>query len=207
MTTKTDDNPETEPSEAEQRELGAGEDPMATEDERRDVEREEVPEKTEQRGTGFDIYGSVRIRYRDQGNVNEWQDGSSRIGANVEWRIFEESFVYVRYEAGFNVLTGLDDLVNPGEKAGEKFDQTVFKRLLYTGIDTPHVNYVVGKNWSTYYKVSYFTDRFMGTGGSASGTYNAQTMVARPGRGEPTKLFKRTFPLISCRSAGSSLLS
>ena len=186
--TKTDDKPEPEPSEAEQRELGANEDPMATADERRKVERADVPDKTEQRASGFDIYGSVRIRYRDQGNVREWQDGSSRIGANIEWRILEESFVYVRYEAGFNVLTGLDELTNPGEKAGETFNETVFTRLLYTGIDTPLVNYVVGKNWSTYYKVSYFTDRFMGTGGSASGTYNAQTDggPTGPGRADNT---------------------
>ncbi len=193
--TKTDDKPETEPSEAEQRELGANEDPMATADERHDVEREEVPEKAEQPGTEFDIYGSVRIRYRDQGNVNEWQDGSSRIGANIEWRILEESFVYARYEAGFNVLTGLDELVNPGEKTGEQFSETVFTRLLYTGINTPHVNYVVGKNWSTYYKVSYFTDRFMGTGGSASGTYNAQTDGGPTGPGRADKTLQTHFSI------------
>ena len=107
---------------------------MATEDERRDVEREKAPEKTEQRTSGFDIYGSLRIRYREQENIDEWQDGSSRIGANVEWRVFEESFIYVRYEAGFNVLTGLNDLVNPGEKAGEQFNEDcvgVFQAFLF----------------------------------------------------------------------------
>jgi hypothetical protein len=59
---------------------------------------------------------------------------------------------------------------------------------VYAGVDTPRVNYIVGKNWSTYYKVSYFTDRFMGTGGSASGTYNAQTDggPTGPGRADRT---------------------
>jgi hypothetical protein len=193
--TKTDDKPATETSEAQQRELEANEDPMATAEEKRKVERTDVAEKTEQRGTGFDIYGSVRIRNRYQDNVNEWQDGSSRIGANIEWRVFEESFIYARYEAGFNVMTGLNELVNPGEKAGEKFNQSIFTRLFYTGIDTPLVNYVVGKNWSTYYKVSYFTDRFMGTGGSASGTYNAQTDGGPTGPGRADKTLQTHFSI------------
>lgn len=185
---KASDEPLDAPSDAEQRVLGSNEDPMANERARLDVERTEKPGKVEERQTGFDIYGSLRIRYRDQENVREWQDGSSRIGANVDWRISSESFLYMRYEAGFNVLTGLDELVNPGEKAGEKFDQTIFTRLFYIGIDTPHVNYIVGKNWSTYYKVGSFTDRFMGTGGSASGTFNAQTDggPTGPGRADST---------------------
>ena len=192
---ETTDESEDVASEAEQRELGSDEDPMATEDARREVERAEEPEKTEQQKSGFDVYGSARIRYRSQENVNEWQDGSSRIGANVEWRVTPESFLYVRYEAGFNVLTGLDELVNPGEKTGEQFNETVFTRLLYTGVDTPFVNYVVGKNWSTYYKVSYFTDRFMGTGGSASGTYNAQTDGGPTGPGRADKTLQTHFTI------------
>ncbi len=182
------DEPGDLPSEAEQRELESNEDPMAGDDARRDVKRKEVTEDTDQRQTGFDVYGSARIRYRYQDNVNEWQDGGSRLGAEFDWRIFPETFLFVRYEAGFNVLTGLNELVNPGEKQGEVFNETVFNRLYYVGVDTPHVNYVVGKNWSTYYKVSYFTDRFMGTGGSASGTYNAQTDggPTGPGRADNT---------------------
>lgn len=185
--TKPDEKPEAEASKAEERELGANEDPMASDDEIREVERKDIPEKAEHPGTGFDIYGSVRIRYRHQDNIDEWQDGSSRIGANIEWRVLEDSFIYARYEAGFNFLTGLNELANPGEKTGEQFNETVFTRLLYTGINTPHVNYVLGKNWSTYYKVSYFTDRFMGTGGSASGTYNAQTDGGPTGPGRADK--------------------
>jgi outer membrane protein N len=189
---KTIDAPDSDLSEAEQRELGSDEDPMANEEARRDVEREDE-EKTHR--TGFDIYGSARIRYRTQANVSEWQDSSSRIGANVDLRIFQQSFVYARYEVGFNALTGLESLVNPGEKAGEQFSETVFTRLLYAGVDTPHVNYIFGKNWSTYYKVSYFTDRFMGTGGSASGTYNAQTDGGPTGPGRADKTLQTQFSI------------
>ena len=74
------------PSEVEQRELGADEDPMAVSDAQRDVQREEESEGAPERTTGFDVYGSIRIRYREQGGANPdcrmavraW--GSSRIG-------------------------------------------------------------------------------------------------------------------------------
>ncbi|MFA9420998.1 MAG: hypothetical protein ACERLB_12680 [Gammaproteobacteria bacterium] len=183
------------PSEAEQRELGATEDPMATDQVRQDIEREVEPSETEQRRSGFDIYGSLRIRYRKQENLSEWQDGGSRIGTHIEWRVLPKSFLYVRYEAGFNLLTGLEGLANPGDKAGGQFTDTVFTRLFYTGLDTPVVNYVLGKNWSTYYKVSFFTDRFMGTGGSASGTYNAQTDGGPTGTGRADNTLQTHFSI------------
>jgi outer membrane protein N len=192
---KTVDAPDSEVTEAEHRELGSDEDPMAAEEARRDAKREEESDEEEKQQSGFDIYGSVRIRYREQDNIDEFQDSSSRIGANVELRVLRESFVYARYEAGFNVLTGLEGLVNPGEKAGEQFSETVFTRLAYVGVDTPHVNYIFGKNWSTYYKVSYFTDRFMGTGGSASGTYNAQTDGGPTGPGRADKTLQTQFSI------------
>ena len=53
------------PSEAEQRELGADEDPMTASDAQRDVQREEEADGEPERTTGFDLYGSFRIRYRD----------------------------------------------------------------------------------------------------------------------------------------------
>ena len=39
------------------------------------------------------------------------------------------------------------------------------------------------KSWSTYYKVAGFTDRFAGTGGEASGAYNAGTDGGATGTG------------------------
>ena len=181
------------PSEAEQRELGSDEDPMAADRARREVERVEEPVVEKKRTTGFDVYGSARIRYRSQDTVEEFQDGGSRIGADVEWRVTPETFVYGRFEAGFNLLTGIDELTNPGEKAGEEFSDTIFRRLGYVGLDNPVVNAVFGKNWSAYYKVSFFTDRFMGTGGSASGTYNAQTDGGPTGTGRADRTLQSHF--------------
>jgi outer membrane protein N len=174
----TSDAPDDDSSEAEQRELQANENPMPAAQEKRE----------EERPSGLGIYGSLRVRDRYQAGASEWQDGGSRIGADIDWHVFGKSDVYARYEAGFNVLTGLEKFSNPGEYAGQNFGDTFFTRLLYIGVDASHVNLVAGKNWSTYYRVSYFTDRFMSTGGSTSGTYNAQTDggPTGPGRADST---------------------
>jgi predicted porin len=55
--------------------------------------------------------------------------------------------------------------------------------LLYVGYESPNLFLVFGKTWSVYYKVSSFTDRFAGTGGQASGTYNARTDGGYTGTG------------------------
>lgn len=174
---------EVTPTEAQQRELEASEDPLKADQQQRKIERAEdaakpdvvtkKPEATK-RTTGFDIYGSLRVRYRDQGTEREWEDGGSRAGGQFDWQFKGGSYVYARYEAGFNVLTGLEELSNPGER-NEEFKDTVFTRLQYVGIESPVVSAIAGKNWSTYYQVAGFTDRFQGTGASASGTYNAQS--------------------------------
>lgn len=185
--------PEDVPSAAEQRELGGNEDPMAADEARREVERveEEKPADVRpERPTGFDVYGSIRIRYRDQGNEEGLQDGGSRAGSDIEWRFREDSYVIARYEAGFNILTGVDRVADPGTTNGEEFKDTVFTRLAYAGLDTPAVNAVGGKNWSPYYKVSGMTDRFEGTGGSASGTYNAQTDGGPTGTGRADRMLQ-----------------
>ena len=162
------------PSDAQQRELGADEDPLATSQAKRDAERAEEKPAAQQRTTGFDIYGSLRIRYRNQGGESEWQDGGSRMGADVDWQFRRGYYLFARYEAGFNLLTGVDELTQGGT-SGEEFGDNAFTRLAYAGLDAPGVTAVAGKNWSTYYEVAAFTDRFMGTGGDASGAFNAQT--------------------------------
>ena len=50
-------------------------------------------------------------------------------------------------------------------------------------METPELIASFGKTWSTYYQVTGFTDLFDSTGGSASGTYNAQTDGGPTGTG------------------------
>ena len=188
------------PTNAEKRELGGNEDPMAADKARRKEERADEEEKTAvktapERTTGIDLYGSIRVRCRGQEGSREWQDGGSRAGADLEWQFRPKSYLYARFEAGFNVLTPIKNLTNPGENVEEEFEDTVFTRLWYAGLDSPVVNAVAGKNWSTYYKVSGFTDRFMGTGGSASGTYNAQSDGGPTGSGRADDRFRALLDL------------
>jgi hypothetical protein len=63
------------------------------------------------------------------------------------------------------------------------------------GIDAPVVSAVVGKNWSTYYKVGHFTDRYMGVGGNASGIFNAQTDGGPTGTGRADRTIQSQLSL------------
>ena len=151
---------------------------MSASDVHRDVQREGEAEGEPERSTGFDFYGSVRIRYRDQEGRSGLQDGGSRMGGEADWQFTPGSFLIGRYEMGFNLLTGL----NPDRVRGQ-FRNTIFTRLFYVGLDAPNANLIVGKNWSPYYKVSGFTDRFQGAGGRGVGTYNALTDGGPTGTG------------------------
>jgi hypothetical protein len=162
------------------RELGAEEDPMA----RQQSEYIETPEEAIAQPDELRLYGSLRIRYRDTDAGSLWGDGGSRFGVSGRWQFKPETWLIGRGEAGFNLLDTADLLFNRGDRPpGTKFGDEVFLRLLYLGIETPEMNVSAGKNWSTYYRVSSFTDRFQGTGASASGTYNAGTDGGYTGTG------------------------
>lgn len=81
-----------------------------------------------------------------------------------------------------------------GEETGEIRD-SVFSRLGYVGLGTPLGIVVAGKNWSTYYEVAKLTDRFMGTGASASGIFNAQTDGGPTGTGRADKTLQSKLSL------------
>ena len=85
-------------------------------------------------------------------------------------------------EAGFNLANDLDLFLNPKARSGDS-DKDVFLRLGYVGLEIPDLIAAFGKNWSTYYQIAGFTDRFESTGGSASGAFNAQTDGGNTGTG------------------------
>ena len=166
--------------EVRERELGAGEDPLAQEQ----SELAETPEAVIAEPDALQLYGSLRIRYRDTGAGTFWGDGGSRFGVSGRWQFKPKTWLIGRGEAGFNLLDTADLLFNRGDRPpGSKLGDEVFLRLLYLGIETPNINVTAGKNWSSYYRVSSFTDRFQGTGASASGTYNAGTDGGYTGTG------------------------
>ena len=162
------------------RELSAEEDPLA----RQRSELAETPEEIIAEADEFRLYGSVRLRYRDTDAGSVWGDGGSRFGVSGRWQYKPKRWFFGRAEAGFNLLDTADLLFNRGDRpAGRHFGDEVFLRLFSVGIETPDVMLLAGKNWSTYYRVSSFTDRFQGTGASASGTFNAGTDGGYTGTG------------------------
>ena len=183
--------PAPEPDNARERELAADEDPL----EQQKSEAEERKEDQLQPGN-FGLYGSVRVRHRWVGSEKIWSDGGSRIGATGSWRFNPAFKVFGRAEAGFNLLDQIDFLLDRGDRPqGQKFGDTLFLRLLYAGFESPGTVVTLGKNWSTFYRVSSFTDRFQGTGGSASGTYNAGTDGGYTGTGRADRALQARFAI------------
>jgi predicted porin len=171
-----------------ERELSAEEDPLAkTEAEKRQRDKGWYDEPDNLR-----VYGSARIRYRDTGEGSLWGDGGSRIGVVGNWQVVPKRWLFGGFEAGFNLLDRVDQLIDSGSASGENKDD-IFTRLAYVGIEGPRVFLTVGKNWSTYNKVASFTDRFEGTGGSASGVYNAQTDGGQTGTGRADGVLQTRF--------------
>jgi predicted porin len=162
-------------SDSEQRELGASEDPDNLSSVQRDAQRQKDVYGEPVRAAGFDIYGSLRLRNR---KGSEREDGGSRAGLGVESSSHRNSYLFARYETGFDMLSIIG--ANEGD---EDFHDTLSKRLSYVGLDTPSIDLTAGKNWSSYYEVGGFTDRFSSTGGTTSGVFNANTDGGPTGTG------------------------
>lgn len=162
--------------ESAQREVEASEVPMAEQE----ATTLETPEPSVIREKVFDVYGSLRLRLRNSDDSFNLTDGGSRIGVDAEYPMLPRIKVFGRAEVGFNLLSELDllDAKNwpPEDQEGNSF----FKRLLYAGFETPGYFLVYGKNWSAYYKVADFTDRFAGTGGMHTVPTMRARMVAQP---------------------------
>ena len=179
--------------ESELRELQANENPEAVEAEKRKAQRQETVQPTPPLRE-LEVYGSARIRLRTQSERSEWQDGGSRAGAKLNWEVSDKSFVFGRAEVGFNLLDGFAELTNPGE-VSEDFEDSIFERLLFLGFDAPIGQGLFGKNWSPYYSVAEYTDRFVDAGGSASGAFNADTDGGPTGTGRADKALQTDFDI------------
>lgn len=171
------------------REMDAGSDvsrkEVKSEEEEPRFEREkEVPKPEVKEPFKGNIYGSIRLRYRSTDAGSILGDAGSRVGLEGDLRVAQDSWVYARLEAGFNVLDELDQLLSPGGSSGEsQAGETLFPRLYSIGIETPVIVASFGKSWSSYYKISNFTDRFDSAGSSAVGTFNANTDGGATGTG------------------------
>ena len=160
------------------RERDAEEDPLA----QRQADRVDRYDEWEDEPSDVELYGSARVRYNAQSGNSGWNDGGSRLGLHGQWQFRPRSWLFGAAEAGFNLSDQLDQLLNPKARSGDP-DEDVFLRLGYVGLEIPDLIAVFGKNWSTYYQIASFTDRFDSTGGSASGAFNAGTDGGNTGTG------------------------
>jgi len=173
---------------AREREQEASEDPLA----QRQIDKVDQPDEIKrEKDLILNGYASLRYRYRRYEGESIFGDSDTRAGGGVSWRFHENWRVFANAEIGISILDEVDALLNPKGGTGEKgLGDTVFRRLSYVGIETPRTTWTLGKNWSTYYQVSYYTDRFQGTGGRASGTYNAGTDGGATGTGRADQVLQ-----------------
>lgn len=169
-------------TEAEERELEASEDPHNIANTNREKQRDIEEKGIAARELGLEIYTSLRLRNPEKRGV---EDGGSRAGLGLEIPLFEKSYVFARYEAGFDTVSAFED-----DEDDTNFKETVFKRLGYVGLDVPTTDVIIGKNWSTYYHVGAFTDRLTNTGGDGSGVFNADTDGGATGTGRADAVFQ-----------------
>lgn len=170
---------------ARQRERTAEEDPLA----QRQSDRVDRVDEWLAEPDRIEFSASARVRYNVRDGESIWGDGGSRAGLSGQWQFRPGSWLFGRAEAGFNLLDQLGVDLNPKGRP-KQIDDEVFARLLYAGIETPDLIAIVGKNWSTYYQVAGFTDRFESTGGSALGVYNAGTDGGNSGTGRADRVLQ-----------------
>jgi predicted porin len=177
-----------EQEQAREREQEVSEDPLA----KRQIDKVDQPEEVKkEKDLLLNGYASLRYRYRRYEGESIFGDSDTRVGGGVSWRFKENWRVFANAEIGISILDEVDALLNPKGGTTEKgLGDTAFRRLLYVGLETPRNTLTLGKNWSTYYQVSSYTDRFQGTGGRASGTYNAGTDGGPTGTGRADQVLQ-----------------
>jgi len=138
----------------------------------------------------FSFYGSLRMRYRSTDIESLLGDGGTRVGTDGAWQFIPEYWLLGRFEVGFKIFDHLDQIIDPGSQGNGTIVDDIFLRLAYVGVEFPKAFLTYGKNWSTYYQVASFTDRFQGTGGDASGTFNAGTDGGSSGTGRADQVWQ-----------------
>lgn len=174
------------------REKEASEDPLA----QRQTEKIDNPVLHEIMPNKFSAYVSMRLRHRETKTKSFLGDAGSRIGMHAEIQTIPEYWLLGRLELGLNLFDKLGLILDPGglDNSGDKED--IFLRLGYVGVEVPYGFLTYGKNWSTYYQVASFTDRFQGTGGTASGTFNAGTDGGPSGTGRADNVWQTRINIV-----------
>lgn len=139
---------------------------------------------------GLWFYGSGRIRTTVSDGELRISDNRSRVGIYGYKFLRQDLEIFSRIELGTDLGGQIDDLLVPPENPRDAGDGSFFLRVGFVGVATRWGELSVGKQWSTYYDVSGFTDRFAVFGATASGTYNAGTDGGGSGTGRVDRAVK-----------------
>lgn len=128
---------------------------------------------------GFRLYGSLRGQVATYEEAVELQGNASRVGFRLTRDFFDSGIqVFGQYEMGIRLIDNIRSFNVRGNQGGlgvlEFGSQSdpLFTRLGFLGLDFGKYGILTaGKQWSTYYDVSGYTDNFFVFGGQASGTY------------------------------------
>jgi len=141
------------------------------------------------------FYGSLRVRsLATEGAIFEIIDRFSRIGWHARYPGGKRWAVLGRLEAGVN-LVNQNPTVDVGGDPGHAFGegrQAVTTRLGYVGFETPYGDLTWGKQWSVYYDVAGWTDRYYTFGARASGAFAlGDGGINGTGRAETAFLYRK----------------
>ncbi|MEJ2483075.1 MAG: porin [Gemmatimonadota bacterium] len=150
---------------------------------------------------GFRLYGGLRLQAAVYEAAVELQDNASRIGFRLTRDFFDSGIqVFGQVELGLTLLQNFSDFNVSGSQGGlgrlipGAKEDAVFARLGFLGLDFGRYGIVtVGKQWSTYYDVSGYSDNFYVFGGQASGTFPLSSDGGGSGTGRSDKTLSYRF--------------
>jgi predicted porin len=150
---------------------------------------------------GFRLYGSLRLQAAFYEEAVELQDNASRIGFRLTRDFFDSGIqVFGQVELGLTLLQNFNDFNVSGSQGGlgrlipGANEDVVFARLGFLGLDFGRYGILTaGKQWSTYYDVSGYTDNFFVFGGRGSGTYPLGSDGGGSGTGRADKTLSYRF--------------
>jgi predicted porin len=156
------------------------------------VDAPEIPDDEIEEVKTMDLrfYGSARIRFSASDNQLRISDNRSRIGVAGYKYVNPHTDIFTKVELGTDLGGDLNDVLLPPENPRDTTSGALFLRVGLVGVGTKMGDFSLGKQWSTYYNVSGYTDRFAVFGAKGTGTYNAGTDGGGSGTGRVDRAFK-----------------
>lgn len=151
-------------------------------------------------------YGSFRGHFAVYNDEIEFQENASRVGFELSLKKKNTRF-FVASELQMNMFKGSSVFNADANLSGgflviqpQQNNQVFGTRLGYLGVDIGKFGTIsVGKQWSVYYDITSYTDKFNVFGGQGSATYVAGTDGGETGTGraDQSLIYRNTFGPVS----------